>query len=182
MNKINAYTIQKQLRETAFVSVPRIQQTYGLNYRQAKRFLQNLLDRGWIAEKPMGIRYRVRKDMLKLRDIRKEETTDLLNAITCDATAALLCVIKKSGAGFTELEEVVRGREDTLEAIAVLLKMDLIYCWNDRFYPCVSGKVARVLDKVASEKARIESRSRILKKEEDYNKLLVLFQVLFEDA
>jgi hypothetical protein len=35
---------------------------------------------------------------------------------------------------------------------------------------------------VASEKARIESRSRILKKEEDYNKLLVLFQVLFEDA
>ena len=78
MNKVNIYTIQQQLREDAFVSVPRIQQTYGLTYRQAKRFLQNLLDRGWIVEKPTGIRYRVCKDMLKLRTVRKEETTELL--------------------------------------------------------------------------------------------------------
>ena len=182
MNKVNIYTIQQQLREDAFVSVPRIQQMYGLTYRQAKRFLQNLLDRGWIVEKPTGIRYRVCKDMLKLRTVRKEETTELLNAITCDATAALLCAIKHSGAEFAELEEAVRGKEDTVKAVDVLLKLDLIYCWNKRFYPCVSGKTARVLDKVASEKARIESRSRILKKEEDQSKLLALFQVLFEDV
>ena len=69
-----------------------------------------------------------------------------------------------------------------MKAVDVLLKLDLIYCWNKRFYPCVSGKAARVLDKVAAEKARIESRSRILKKEEDQSKLLALFQVLFEDV
>ena len=79
MSDINVFTIQQRLREDAFVSVPRLQLTYGLNYRQGKHFLQNLIDRGWVDATPVGIRYRIHKDLLKLRRIRKDEVEKLLD-------------------------------------------------------------------------------------------------------
>ena len=182
MSDINVFAIQQRLRAGAFVSVPRIQKTYGLNYCQAKRFLQNLIDRGWVEEKPKALRYRIRHDMLKLRRIRKEEVNDLLDAITSDAVNALDCVIHHPGAEFKTLEDAVRGKDDTVAAVTVLVERDLIYCYKEHFYPCVSGKTAKVLKDVAFAKERIASRNRMLKGEEDFSKLLVMFNVLFEDA
>lgn len=182
MRDINIFSIHQWLREGTFVSVPRIQQTYGLTYRQGKRFLQHLLDRGWVEDAPVGIRYRIRKNMLKLRKIRKEEVRDLLDAITGDAATALLSIIEGRGADFDTLEDAVRGKEDTMKAVTVLVERDLAYCWKERFYPCVSGKTAKVLKDVAFEKERIASRNRMLKKDDDFSNLLEMFQVLFEDA
>jgi hypothetical protein len=120
--------------------------------------------------------------MLKLRRIRKEEVNDLLDAITSDAVNALDCVIHHPGAEFKTLEDAVRGKDDTVAAVTVLVERDLIYCYKEHFYPCVSGKTAKVLKDVAFAKERIASRNRMLKGEEDFSKLLVMFNVLFEDA
>ena len=83
---------------------------------------------------------------------------------------------------FDDVEEKVRGREDTRKALELLVNKDLAYCHKERYYPCVSGRTARVLENVAAEKAHMETRNRILKKEMDISALLEMFRVLFEDA
>jgi hypothetical protein len=182
MNNVKIFMIQQQLREGVFISIPRIQQTYGLTYSQGKRFLQNLMDRGWVDEKPIGIRYRICKGMLKLRKIQKDEVVDLVDAITSDAATALMVIVQGNGVDFDDVEEKVRGREDTRKALELLVNKDLAYCHKERYYPCVSGRTARVLENVAAEKAHMETRNRILKKEMDISALLEMFRVLFEDA
>ena len=182
MLNTTVFMIQQQLQEVAFVSVPRIQLNYGLTYTQGKRFLQNLLDRGWVEEKAIGIRYRIRKEMLRLRRIRRDEVEDLVDAITCDAATALMTIVRANGVDFDEIEDHVKGREDTRKALELLVNKDLVYCWRERYYSCVSGRTAKVLDNVATEKDRMMTRNRILKKEMDLSTLTDMFQVLFEDA
>lgn len=182
MHNITVFTIQQQLQENAFISIPRIQKDYGLTYTQGRRFLQNLLDRGWVEEKAVGIRYRIRKDMLKLRKIRKDEVEDLTDTITTDAANALMAIVKGNGIEFDEVEDRVSGREDTRKALELLVNKDLIFCCRNRYYSCVSGRTAKVLKDVASEKECMTARSRILKKEMDISVLLEKFRVLFEEA
>ena len=123
-NNVNIFMIQQQLREGVFISIPRIQQTYGLTYSQGKRFLQNLMDRGWVDEKPIGIRYRICKGMLKLRKIQKDEVVDLVDAITSDAATALMVIVQGNGVDFDDVEEkcvvAPENRNFTKEKIAEL--------------------------------------------------------------
>lgn len=181
MRETNGLQIQEELKMQKFVTVPWLQLEYDLTYLEAKEFLRNLIERGWVDATPKGIRYSVQKKRLCLRKLRREEVDGLLADMTHDCVLALACISNQKGAGATldELERTVHGDDDTQAAIRILTKHKLIYQAEEMFFLMVSRKTAQVLENVEAEKRRLIMRRKF--GEDKDTELKKMFDVLFED-
>lgn len=181
MSKVNALKIQRSLEGMETVSVPWIQTEYDLDYFSAKSFLEQLVSRGWIKSEPEGIFYSVISDNLKLREIAKNEVDTLFEEVTGDCISALNCVSRNGRAFFKQIEVAVRGEDDTKEAIATLLKNNLLYLCGNIYYCCVSEKTIKVLTEVVKGKRQLESSKGRKNEEDEIKKIKSLFDELFDE-
>ncbi len=177
MTKINAYTICSRLRSCDTVSVPGIQKAYGLDYCQAREFLQQLIYRGWVSQCPSGIFYSVRKENLTLRRIHPSEKEALAADLTPDCGLAIACIHKNGGADLEQLTDAVRGEEDTQEAISILLNKNLIYKHENMYFLCVSSRAADALEDIQD----IKRRNRLLNRDSGKDAIDKIFHKLFQE-
>lgn len=147
MKKVDALSIQKSIRSMGYVTVPWIQVKYHLSYGEAKEFLEELIRRGWVESKPVGIRYAVIGEHLVLRKIKLGEIDGLLDGLTRDSVRVLGEMTRRNdGVTMPELLRVFRREENALaKAIDFLMERKLISRINDRFYMAVSKATVIVL-------------------------------------
>ncbi len=184
MDQVNAYLIQEKIKHKRYVSVPWIQQEYGVNYGEAKEFLTRLKNRGWIAPVTTGIRYPVNRRRLFLRKLDHDEIDGLIEDINMDCVAALKCMQKADGCGALRMEiaDAIRDEDDTNEVIEILNRHRLVHQEAEMFFLRVSKKTVEVLETVVRRKRRNAASRRLLEEdEEDEDLYKELFDVLFED-
>ena len=169
---VNAYLIQETIRQKEYVTVPWVQRTYGLDYKDAVNFITLLQRRGWVESTPRGIRHPVKKGCFFLRKIARNEVDGLIEDITLDCVAALTCIQKKVAG--------VQGVSDTEEAVKILNEHNLIYLVNDLYFVTVSQETVSVLSQVVNRKRRMEANRRMSGKSDSNGVLIHLFDVLFE--
>ena len=179
MGEWNALLLQETLRKEKSVSIPWIQQQFGLNYADARMFLKMIIQRGWVDETPQGIAYLLRPNNLRLRKLRPVEVDKLIEKLDSDCALALDCLQRKAleGASFLDLKNAVRGDEDTKKTLKTLLELDLAYAVKNQVYPCVSNQTLKVLDAAIRTKGR-----RLAGRGEDLKELRKLFDVLWDDT
>lgn len=183
MRETNAMLIQETLRQQKYVTIPWLQREYALSYDEARQFLRQLAERGWVDPQVNGIQYAVRPQFLCLRKIRRNEVDALYENLTKDCILVLSRMDEMEGQGATEaeLERAVRGMDDTTAAIRILLKQKLIYQANDLYFLTISSKSVSVLWRVDMEKRK----ASILRKNEGdgqmSERIRMLFEELFED-
>ncbi len=181
MHSANIFTIQKKLAAQSAVSIPWIQNEYGLSYSEAKAFLRRLAYRGWVKDEADGISYPIIKENLKLRAIRRDEVDKLIDVITPNCHSALACIGKNGAANMRLIELNVSGIDDDAEIeIKTLLENDLIYEYGGKYYSCVSKKVISVLGEM-TRRTRLMIRSRTIHDEESREELKRLFDPLFDE-
>ena len=149
MKKTNAYLIQRALKLEDYISIPWLMMDYELGYSQAKRLLSMLMKRGWIERSPINNKYKVNKENLKLRKIRKDEADDLYELMTLQCARAINAVKKKDGATYEEISHEVHGTMSTKSAVNALVEYKIIYLFEDKYFLCVSSLAAQVLYDVA---------------------------------
>lgn len=185
MDQVNAYLIQEKIKRKRYVSVPWIQQEYGLHYGEAKAFLTHLKNRGWIAPATTGIRYFVNRKRLFLRKLDRDEVDGLIEDINMDCVAALKCMQKADGSGALRMEiaDAIRDEDDTNEVIEILNRHRLVYQEAEMFFLRVSRKTVEVLEKVVRRKHRNAASRRFLEEDDEGcdDSCKELFDVLFED-
>lgn len=152
MNRMNALQIQQTLVGRDYVSIPWIQNTYGLPYSQAKEFLAQLQLRGWVEKKVQGTHYLVRKENLQLRRLERKEVDSLIRDVSYDCGCVLRLLKKGKCADFGELESTIDDADDTIAAIEVLEKHKLIYRADGVYFSCLSDKEADVLVSLSRQK------------------------------
>lgn len=183
MSKINAFVIQERLRKTDYVTVPQIQKEYGLDYGDAKHFLDILIKRKWAEAEPKGMRHAVIHKNLHLRKLEREEVEGIIEDISYDGVA-LLRIEKEDFNGinsFNEKKLIAYDDDETKEAIEFLDKHRLIRIIGDEAFVSVSRKTVDVLSEVAKRKRRSETRSRLSPQTVSTDSLKKLFDVLFTD-
>lgn len=183
MAEINALDIQEAIGERRVVTVPWIQMEYGLDYRQAKQFLAELISRGWIVPEPKGLNYRVLLHRLRLRKIIRDEIDSLIENMTLDCGIILNRMAEKNGGGttFEEMRNAVHGIDDAEEAIETLERLELIYKSGNLFFSRVSKSTLEILVRVAEMQFKLVKISDPTRKAEDYKKIKNLFERLFKD-
>ncbi|MBE6958178.1 MAG: hypothetical protein E7447_03375 [Ruminococcaceae bacterium] len=183
MRKTNALQIQEALKGEKYVTIPWLQLNYDMTYTEAKQFLQQLQNRGWVDTNAEGIRYAVRHKQLCLRKVQRSEVDKLYLNMTNDCILALTCLEKQEGAGATkrELERAIHGDEDTDEAISTLLKHKLIYQVDELYFLTVSKRTVQVLALVEMEKRRAVMRRKISDSGDKDAEIKKLYDPLFED-
>ena len=183
MNSVCALDVQDTLKGESFISIPWIQLKYELGYPQARRFLEQLIIRGWIEKLPIGVQYAVKKENLLLRKIKRTEIDKIIEDITYDCMYVIEAVQKRSsqGVSFSELSHVVRGEDAAKEALKILTELNLIYYYDERFFSCVSRVTNEVLSNVVKMKRSNELSKRITGKKDDVEKTAKLFDPLFDD-
>lgn len=161
MDKINALTMQQTLRERESVSVPWLQQTFGLSYREAKEMAENLAYRGWIGEKPAGVFFPVIPENLKLRPLERKELDTLFSVYSGDCNTAMAVLQEKGsqGASFAELSKRVRSDADTDMAMTILTGIGLAYEYKEIYFSCIPANGFCILEEML-EMRRRESRRR----------------------
>ena len=178
---MNAFQIQQTLEGVTYVSVPWIQNTYGLAYSRAKEFLAQLHLRGWVGKNPQGNRYPVLKENLRLRFLERSEVDDLILNISDDCGCALKLLKNGKCVTFKEMVEEVTDEEDTIKAIGILETNKLIYKVEDVYFSCVSDKTLEILETVGRSKRRGFGRSEVSLNLEKRLQLREMFDILFED-
>lgn len=181
MDNITIFTLQEKLRKMPCVSVPQIQQDFGLTYKEAKVFLRELLDRGWVGKEPEGNCYPIMKDLLCLRNIHRSEVDDLIEDVDMNCVSVLQTVLKAKGEGvdFGDITFALDDEDDAQKTLQLLLKNRLLYERNGQYYICVSAKVVSVLSDVARIKRGWELGRRIAGRDVDKTKTKRLFETLF---
>jgi len=183
MSTVNGYTIQQKMKTVKSVSVPWIQVTFDLDYRDAKAFLQQLITRGWVEKTPQGIQYPVKTGNLRLRPILRSEVAGLIADIDSDCVTALSCIRKGGAMGATlrEITSAVKGDDDTKDALAILIKRKLIYQHEEAYYATISEQAVDVLAELALMKRRHEMKTKMTGIIADQEEFTELFEVLFYD-
>lgn len=182
MENMTIFTLQDTLRKMPYVSVPQIQQDFGLTYKEAKVFLGELLDRGWVEKEPEGNRYPVKAEQLRLRSIERNEVETLIDEMDMNCVAVLQYILKQRalGAEFDEIVNTLDDKEDATKTIYLLTKNRLIYIHEESYFLCVSQKVVKVLSDVVRAKRSWELGRRITGKETDRSHVRRMFDCLFQ--
>ncbi len=183
MGEINAVMIQEELEGRCFVTVPWIQMKYGLDYTEAKAFLQHLIRRGWVEPNADGIQYPILHDNLCLRRLTRDEVDPLIANVTSDCVSALHRIQKNMGMGasYSELSSAVRGDDDITEAVKILTDHKLIYLWDNLYFTMVSKETVSVLAEMVRAKRHAEVGRRMADITENVKSIKSLFDVLFDD-
>ncbi len=152
----NAYAVQEYLKTQAAVTVPDLQLQYDLTYLQAKKLVELLSVRGWIASHATGVRYPVLRNNLLMRKFRSAEAKHLITATTSDVGNAVRVIRRKGIAGATiaEIAEAVIGCSDAEKALDMLLDNNLIFKHNDLYFSAVSDIVMEALEIIACKKRK----------------------------
>jgi len=129
---MNLYELQCKLVSKGSVTVPELQQWLSMSYKEAMEVVHGLQERGWLSLEPKGLSYTVHEAYCKLRPFRRSELKVLMNELDTDCRSALHCITVHKGATHRQIELEVRGSDDTNEALAKLLKRDLVYCFCGR--------------------------------------------------
>ncbi len=175
MKKTNGLILQEILRNEDYVSVPWIQQRFSLSYADARRFLDNIINRGWAMIAGDGLRYKIYPKNMKLRKLERSEVDGICKEIN-RYSATVLCLLKeRDGITFKDAEDKLKGEETARDALVVLQQLNLIYLYNERYFRCVSDRTIGVIDKVASRK-RFSSGDE----EGGNSSLKMLFDTLFD--
>ena len=183
MNDMELLAIQNRLRQEDSICIPQLQLDYGLTYRQAKLLLQGWIRLGWLSREVNGNLYAVQKENLRLRRIRREENEEIIEGMNEDTSNALGCIRDGglSGATFDDISEEVRGDDDTEKALDFLLKQDLIYCYDEKYFLCVSARAVQILQEIASAKRMSDMTRRFSSRSDNPKSLQDIFDRLFED-
>lgn len=136
--------VQELIRDKGSISIPMLQQDYGLRYSQAREALAQLQRRGWVAPNCRGVEFRVRKRKLFMRRLEHWELEHLMKNYGGDCQSALERAAQ-GGAAIGELERAVRGEEDTVNAIRELTDMKLLHREGELFFSRVSDQTVAIL-------------------------------------
>ena len=172
---INAMQLQKMLETEDVVSLAWLQRQLELGYGEARQLAELLIKRGWLgAETPSG--YKVEKQNLFLREVKKCEVGKFVDAFTSDCGQAVGALVEhqEEGLPFKPIEKEVRGESDTREALETLLRLRLIFQKDDLYFLRVSQKTVEVFKEMMVQK-RLMERKEIM----DRRKLMACFDVLF---
>lgn len=180
MEKFNIYNIHNRILQQDSVSVPWIQKEYGLSFDEALSFLEQLKYRGWIGEGASGISYKVLRENMKLRKIRREEVDILYEKIEDRLVTALNHIINKDGATVGSMKLALFDSGEEEEVLNILQILQLVYQYNDCYFSCVSQRTAEVLQRVCRAKRENERKSRIGIMRDDAE-VKKEFEALFEE-
>ncbi len=180
MSEINAYYIQTVLEQQKAVTLPWIQHTFSLSYREAKEFLEVLMRRGWVKREAEEHGYAVQHEFLRLRTLRRNEVTSLIKRMTDDNAAVLKLLLTEpcNGISYEEVHQMLRRGFLCRAVLENLQEAKLIYRADDRFFCCVSAETVHVLDEVARVKENVETMSETERKEAQ-KAIRKLFEDLF---
>lgn len=176
MNELNGLKIQEILYNEESVSIPWLQQKFSLSYSDAKRFSENMLKRGWVEMSKDGLRFKVNREYMKLRKLKRSEVDDIYHSINRHNEMLLSALRQTDGMTLSEVEAKLKSDDDAEEAIEVLKKLNLIYCFNGLYFRCVSDETIEIIHKVTMRK-RLSSADEL--KDADLS-LRKLFDPLFD--
>jgi len=181
MEEMTIFTLQDKLRKLSFVSVPQLQMDFEFTYKEAKAFLQELHNRGWVEKEPQGNRYCVRTEQLRLRCIDRSEVDGLIEDIDSDCIALLLELQKHRGRGveMEDLMDVLDDEDDVTRALYMLTKNRLVYISNSAYCLCISPKTVKALSEMVRAKRQAELAKRITGKNAERVNLRKFFDGLF---
>ncbi len=159
MTKWNAYTLCNLLKAEKGITMPQLQQLLSADYSQTGEILQEMIRRGWLEDKPLGMFYAARPENLRLRHLRRAEMDKLLEDVKRDWARGVALLSREPGTDRAALGKKFRCEEEEEDdMIRQLLQADLIYVWQDRYYSCVSKLTARFLDEVVFHKERLKAK------------------------
>lgn len=183
MKTINALELQERLRENKYISIPWLQVEYDMEYRDAKALINQLAIRGWVQMMFGSNKYKVIKDNLLLRKIKKSEVDDLIEEIDMEGAAALifLCRMIEDGATIDDLEDEMGCDEDAAIAVDLLRNHELIYDFNGLYFSRVSEETAKVLMTVVRAKRQRDMIMRVSGEKKGSDEIRQLFKHVLAD-
>ena len=147
--------LQAYLRQEQMVSVPKLQQVFGLGYAQARQLLQKMTDLTWV-DPTEGVCYPVVAERLIYRNIRPEEVDSLIRDINNDTMTALDLIHNENGITDERFYKVMPTEVGAAFALGVLLENGLICKLDGRYYVRVSQQAVAILQKVEMRKRRLK--------------------------
>lgn len=139
--------LQNKLKEEGSCSVAQLMHWCGLTYPQAVELLQLLINRGWLEPRIRGMAYAVQPENLKLRKLQRSEAEKLYPQLTRRQVRVLSC-IADGKADHDQMRKPLRSVLDLPEILQELIKWRLIYCYDERYYLCISRSEAKLLEQL----------------------------------
>lgn len=152
--KIDLLQIQAWLLESATVSVPQMQQKYGLSYREAVAIVKQLVAQGCLSKNADGILYTVIPDHLLFRRLEREEVDSLYADI--DKIGAQILYGLYARGSITEANVFCDEDNEEYEIGIAFRKLErrrLIYRYEDAYFLRISRRAAKVLSDMGFAKA-----------------------------
>ena len=173
------FELQSEMRARTSVSVPWLQQKYGISYKNARPLISELAALSIIQEPPVGIEYRIIQQNLVFRRLRRDELETLYNELTTLETKLLMHILVNKKMTMEELAEIDSNRsllaKPTADKLSLLLKHGLIYEMYGYYVSRVSKLTVTVLNDVLTRKSMVKQNG------DEKAATLALFDRLFED-
>ena len=143
-NKI--FALQDHLKTHGCCSLPQLMLWLDMDYTTAAALLhKQLIPRGMVSGRVEGIHYPAQPENLRLRKLPRWETEQIFPEMTRYEIAALMRVSEECGVERAGVERAVRIRSRLEETITQLEEKNLIYCYDDKYFPCIPYAEAALL-------------------------------------
>ncbi|MBR5479178.1 MAG: hypothetical protein IKU84_03285 [Clostridia bacterium] len=164
MKMPDIYETQDFLLNLDVVGVPRIMHHFGMNFKDAAKVMDFILSEGLAGEKVGGFNYKVIKEKLIYRVIKKSEVPEIVGNLNHEMVAVMKA-IEINGADRIEIIKEMAGDNKAVdEAIDILIDLKIICKSGETYMSRVAKGISLCLEKVMIVKHRAQVLNRVTEK------------------
>lgn len=153
MEMPDIYEIQDFLSSLDSVGVPRIMVRFGVNFKDASKIMDFITQKGLVGERVDGFNYKVERDKLIYRVIKKSEVPAIAEALTYEMVRVMKA-IEVSGADTIETIKAAGAGSETDAAVDTLVDLKIICKKGEKYFSRVEMGMTNCFDKVMLVKHR----------------------------